>query len=388
MVRITTSPSERPVESSTDIAPVADAPHKELVDNDPKHRDTFSTLNHLPRVAVKPTEPTNLRSRLKPAVSAVVVGAGGITSLITSQPAVAAAAPVELVAAETLTIDEVTNPSDINLNINNGSGRLVNIRQPVGPGAINNASDVKAVQERLNELGFNVSVDGQFGPQTSRAIRVFEAMVRGEDRITNVRGIIRGGDQLHRILESSEAPRWVEMPNGGVGFVNGDRDNHDYGSDHVVRVVRDVGERYNRDYLRANPDAAKIATNDVSLKNGGDTPDHITHENGLDLDIRLPRVDGSHGSRTNWANYDREATFAMIKAFGEDPNVERIIFSDNVLLERIKTGDYSWSNKVFHGGKSHHTHVHIDIAPPKFNTVEGFKSAELLNRRLGPPIII
>lgn len=378
------------IDSSTDSTPASDGLRPSAIENDLKTTDSFGALNHLPRSVVQPSEPADLRSRLKPAVSAVILGAGGIASLVSAQPAVASAATVDLVAAEPVTLNELTNPTHMDIIIDSSvsSSRLVNIRQPVGPGALNNAEDVKAVQERLNELGFNVSVDGQFGPQTSRAIRVFEAMVRGEERITNVRGIIRGGDQLHKILESAEAPRWVEMPRGGIGFVNGDRDNHDYGSDHLVRVVKDVGERYNRDYLSSNPDAAKIATNDVSLKNGGDTPDHSTHENGLDLDIRLPRVDGSHGSRTNWANYDREATFAMIKAFGEDPSVERIIFSDNVLLQRIKTGDYSWSDKVFHGGKGHHTHVHIDIAPPTFKTVEGFKSAELLNRRLGPPIII
>lgn len=54
-----------------------------------------------------------------------------------------------------------------------GKGPAPTNAKPVGPGS--SGPQVKALQERLNKLGFNVKVDGQFGPQMSAAVKKFQS---------------------------------------------------------------------------------------------------------------------------------------------------------------------------------------------------------------------
>jgi hypothetical protein len=235
---------------------------------------------------------------------------------------------------------------------------------PVGPGAANNKADVRKVQQRLKDLGLDIGVDGAYGKQTERGIAVFKTMISGAERTKNIDDpVLRPGDKLHQALVSENAPRWQEMPKSGPGFVNQDWDRHDYGSSKMAEVIKAAGARYNKDYLSAHPSACPITTNDVSKKRGGDTPDHETHEGGLDLDIRLPRKDGIAGSRVNYKNYDDKAAYAMVKAFASDPNVERIYFSDPKVLARVKSEKPAWAYKVQKAG-GHKDHIHIDVRPP------------------------
>lgn len=55
----------------------------------------------------------------------------------------------------------------------------------------------------------------------------------------------------------------------------------------------------------AHPDAPRLGVGDLSLKGGGPfESDHASHQNGLDVDIRLPRRDGVEGP-ADPSSYDR-----------------------------------------------------------------------------------
>jgi murein endopeptidase len=164
-------------------------------------------------------------------------------------------------------------------------------------------------------------------------------------------------------LTSPEAPRWVELPKSGVGFVSGDEDGYGWGSSVLASVIIDAGQRYHDQYLAANPGKSPLSLNDASTKRGGPAHDHETHQAGLDLDLRLPRRDGTQGTRVGRADYDREATYRMIAAFAADPRVERVLITDSVLLQQIAADNPPWKAKVQDGGPKHKNHVHVDIAP-------------------------
>jgi peptidoglycan hydrolase-like protein with peptidoglycan-binding domain len=235
----------------------------------------------------------------------------------------------------------------------------------VGPGQPNNKEDVKKIQTRLRELGLPVGVDGSYGPNTQRGIDVYKSMLGGDDRTKHLEDrTIRPGDKTHQALVSDDAPRWQEMPKSGPGFVNTDWDAHDYGSSQVANVIKNAGQRYQNDYRSKNPGASLITTNDVSKKRGGDTKDHETHENGLDLDVRLPRTDGQSGTKINRSDYDKDATYAVLKAFGQDPDVERILFGDKALIQKARDNKEPWAHKLM-DAKGHRDHIHVDIRPPK-----------------------
>jgi peptidoglycan hydrolase-like protein with peptidoglycan-binding domain len=240
--------------------------------------------------------------------------------------------------------------------------RVFTLTAGVGRGQSNRHADVKAVQQRLKDLGFSLSVDGIFGNQTRGLLKVYESMVRGTQDADAMSGSIRPGSTLYKVLASPDAPKWVPIPRSGTGFQNDDVDGFGYGAEQLVEVLTRVGTQYQEEFRTRQPTASLIHLNDVSQRNGGDNRDHATHESGLDLDIRLPLTNGAAGGTIFGNNYDRDAAFAMIKAFASDPNVERVIQSDPKIVE-MATGT-TWAHKLRHGGRSHQNHIHIDVKPP------------------------
>ncbi|MEW5738952.1 MAG: peptidoglycan-binding domain-containing protein [Myxococcota bacterium] len=234
----------------------------------------------------------------------------------------------------------------------------------VGRGAPNRAADVRLVQARLRDVGFDVGVDGQFGPRTEQALKTYRAMLTGADETKDEPGLVAPDDLVHHALAAVDPPRWERMPKSGPGFVNEDTDGFGFGSAETRLAIEEIGAAYARDYLAGHPGAARLSVNDVSERHGGHNADHDTHENGLDLDLRLPRTDGASGSDVRWANYDREATWAMLQAIAANPRVERVLFSDATLLARARETKQPWAWKLFDGGPVHRNHLHVDVRPP------------------------
>ncbi|MES2128373.1 MAG: penicillin-insensitive murein endopeptidase [Pseudomonadota bacterium] len=74
----------------------------------------------------------------------------------------------------------------------------------------------------------------------------------------------------------------------------------------------------------------KFGVGDISLANGIPHPDHRSHRNGLQVDIRPLRKDGKElaCSRLS-AEYDRDGTAKLIGLFGAIDQVQRIFFNDH-----------------------------------------------------------
>ncbi|MBI2378517.1 MAG: penicillin-insensitive murein endopeptidase [Deltaproteobacteria bacterium] len=303
-------------------------------------------------------------TRLSPAATAVLLGAGGIA--IFAGAGVAQAAdnvprPTEVPAPR-------LSPAEMSAILSGATATAPAVEAPlltlsgsVGVRAQNSPSDVRAVQQRLKDLGFDVGVDGKLGSGTMRVIRIYESMLNGGENIAENSGRIEPGGEVAKALASKSSPSWVRIPKSGTGFVNEDYDGYSWGSSITRDVINDAGVRYQNNWLASNPSASKIGINDVSKRAGGPNRDHETHEAGLDIDVRLPRTDGTSGSRVGWRNYDRNSAEAVIRAFGEDPRVERIIIGDWTLLKRIQDSDATWKDKVV-AQSDHKDHIHVDIA--------------------------
>jgi murein endopeptidase len=94
----------------------------------------------------------------------------------------------------------------------------------------------------------------------------------------------------------------VQLPAGGADYVTWDpvlkrRPNRGWrrwGTDKLVRVFLRVARQY-RDVHRAAP---RLVVGDLSRPRGGDFgprfggPGHASHQNGLDIDVYYPRLDG------------------------------------------------------------------------------------------------
>jgi hypothetical protein len=238
----------------------------------------------------------------------------------------------------------------------------LSISGSVGSNGRNNEADVKAVTNRLADLGFKVKRGNKVSSDLIATINLVQSIIAGRVQVSGD-GVIDVGQATHRFLDAENAPRWQEMPKGSPveGFINHDelqgQTEHDYGTDWLINTIKAAASLYLNGHLRTNPSAALIQTNDLSLRQGGDTTDHSTHETGLSCDLRLPRRNGEAGTIWQDPAYDRAAMRAMLKAIREQKvhEVRRIFFNDTVLINEGLCQPL--------GG--HDNHVHIDILPPK-----------------------
>jgi hypothetical protein len=94
-------------------------------------------------------------------------------------------------------------------------------------------------------------------------------------------GWLTGGTQLP--LEGTDWVTWnpVEdtVPN---------RPGRLYGHERTIRTLVSVLAAYRA----ANPDAPRVVVGDISFRNGGPMELHVSHQNGLDVDVYYPRLDG------------------------------------------------------------------------------------------------
>ena len=71
--------------------------------------------------------------------------------------------------------------------------------------------------------------------------------------------------------------------------------------------VRMLGEWW----ARTHPNQPRLGVGDLTPEDGGYAVGHASHENGLDVDIRLPRTDGVEGP-ADPGTYDRELTQQVV----------------------------------------------------------------------------
>ncbi|HBY77031.1 MAG TPA: peptidoglycan-binding protein [Cyanobacteria bacterium UBA11148] len=241
---------------------------------------------------------------------------------------------------------------------------VINLTKPVGFGVVNNnLGQVKAVKERLRNLGYDwvgnpntVTID----TGTVKAIKLFQSIIAGRSTLAGD-GRIDVGGVTHRWLQAANAPRWLTMPpsDSTIGFVNYEleqtNDNHDFGTHWLADTILAIARDYQASYRNANSGAAPFAINDVSRPHGGDTPDHAGHETGLMCDVLLPRNDGQSGGINYWDSpYDQKATRALLKSIRKQKLVRAVFFNDPKLMGE---------GLCVHAA-GHQHHIHFEINPP------------------------
>lgn len=232
----------------------------------------------------------------------------------------------------------------------------------VGRGGENRPLDVGSLKSRLIALGFTwLTEDSSVNEPLINVINLLQSIKAGRD-------VIRGDGRVDvpgstfEWLRAANAPRWQLMPAGSTaeGFVNIERadetDQHDFGTGWMADTIQAAGAYYRDQYLSNHPNAALLTVNDVSLPQGGDTPDHGGHETGLTCDLRLPRKDGTAPGNTKHTDieiYDQDAMRAMLSAVRAQPLTETILFNDPDLV----------SAGLCQRAAGHDDHVHFELKP-------------------------
>jgi penicillin-insensitive murein endopeptidase len=98
-------------------------------------------------------------------------------------------------------------------------------------------------------------------------------------------------------------------------------------------------------------DRRKFGVGNISLSGGGDYPDHDSHKDGLQIDVRLIRTDGCQLPVTYLSpDYDGDATAQLIAIFRSHPSVRSILFNGPVpgVTKAVR----------------HDDHFHVNVKPP------------------------
>jgi len=132
-------------------------------------------------------------------------------------------------------------------------------------------------------------------------------------RITWHRGVSSGLPYAGRLRDGTQLP--LEGPDWVTWNPNSDsRPNLPgrlYGNEHTIRTVIEVLARFRE----AHPQAPRIVIGDISLRDGGVMDQHVSHQNGLDVDVYYPRRDGWLQAPTSTTQIDRRLSQDLLDGF-------------------------------------------------------------------------
>jgi murein endopeptidase len=157
---------------------------------------------------------------------------------------------------------------------------------------------------------------------------------------------------------SGRLVRGVQLPAGGPTFFTwdpllhrrSDRGRRRWGTDSLVRMVL----RVVANYVAEHPEAPRVGIGDLSRPQGGwFGPRHVSHQNGLDVDVYYPRLDRRERAPLGAAQIDRRLSQALVDLFVR-AGAERIFVGPNTGL--------SGPPAVVQVLPGHDNHLHVRIS--------------------------
>jgi murein endopeptidase len=133
----------------------------------------------------------------------------------------------------------------------------------------------------------------------------------------------------------------VRLPREGAHYFTWDPIRHQrpnrtwrrWGTDDLLHVTLKVI----RDYAAANPKAPRLGVGDLSRPHGGDfgpafgLPGHVSHQNGLDVDLYYPRLDGREVAPESVDQIDLRLAQDLVDRF-VDAGAEKVFVGPNTGL--------------------------------------------------------
>lgn len=117
-------------------------------------------------------------------------------------------------------------------------------------------------------------------------------------------GSLENGTQL-----PLEGPDWVTWNPSTDSSPN--RPGRLYGHERTIRTVLEVVAAHRA----AHPDAPRVVVGDISLRHGGRIDQHVSHQNGLDVDVYYPRRDRLPSAPLTTGQIDRHLAQDLLDRF-------------------------------------------------------------------------
>ena len=84
-----------------------------------------------------------------------------------------------------------------------------------------------------------------------------------------------------------------------------------YGHERMIRAILSVVAGYRE----AHPPAQRVVVGDISFRDGGRMDQHVSHQNGLDVDVYYPRLDRHTRAPTGTGQIDRQLAQDILDRF-------------------------------------------------------------------------
>jgi hypothetical protein len=147
-----------------------------------------------------------------------------------------------------------------------------------------------------------------------------------------------------------EGPNWVTWNPVTDSVPNAPR--RLYGNERTIRAVVAV----TRAYRTAHPGAPRVVVGDISRDGGGPMVDeHVSHQNGLDVDVYLPRRDRTPRAATASRQIDRRLSQDLIDRF--------VAAGARMIFVGYATGLHGPAGVVI-PYPGHEYHMHVRFPPP------------------------
>ena len=124
-----------------------------------------------------------------------------------------------------------------------------------------------------------------------------------------------------------------------------------YGNQHTISEIITVIHAYRA----AHPHAPRVVIGDISFTHGGPMDDHLSHQNGLDVDIYFPRRDHELRAPTSHDQIDFRLAQDLLNGF--------VAAGAHYIFVGASTGLHGPAG-VVERWPSHDYHMHVRFPPP------------------------
>jgi hypothetical protein len=124
-----------------------------------------------------------------------------------------------------------------------------------------------------------------------------------------------------------------------------------YGNEHTINTILLV----TRAYRASHPNAPRVVIGDISREGGGPMDDHVSHQNGLDVDVYFPRLDRALRAPTTTGEIDHRLAQDLLNRF--------VAAGAQMIFDGYSTGLLGPAGVVI-PYPGHEYHMHIRFPPP------------------------
>jgi hypothetical protein len=149
------------------------------------------------------------------------------------------------------------------------------------------------------------------------------------------------------------------LPRSGAGFYSyhPGSPGRQYGTAATIGALQAVGAAW----AAAHPNGPRIGIGDVSFKGGGKMPPHVSHDKGVDVDLRIMRNDGKElGTTYRDRSYSHALTQQLVDLIrGNTVASVKVIYFNDPAVKGVRP----W--------KGHDNHLHVRFMPGTGTTANG-----------------